>query len=190
MGARCSMTSGPRKGSTFERTICRQLSRWVSNGARDDLFWRNVISGGQFTFAARKGKAVGVPGDLRATDPQGFEFLSLFMVECKHHKSIHLEQYLFDRAGTSPLAKIIEHARAEAAGAGLEYLLIAKQNQREAMVFASTPVGWAAWRTAHPPRAFSSHVLHNGLVTMMPISSFLLARPSLFLQRVRKASHG
>jgi len=184
------MVSGPRKGSAFERTICRQFSLWISNGARDDLFWRNVISGGQFTFAARQGRKTGVPGDLRATDPLGFAFLSLFLVECKHHKSIHLEQYLFDRVGSSPLAKIIDRARQDAANSSLNYIVIAKQNQREAMAFVSSEVGEVVRYAAHPPRAFLAHNLHNGREVMMPISSFLLARPSILLTRMGNQGHG
>ena len=182
------MVSGARKGSAYERTLCRQFSLWITNGKRDDIFWRNITSGAQFTSAARRGRQTGIPGDMKATDQLGYPFLAKFMVEFKHHKNIHLEQYLFDKAGTSPLARIIAKARAEASSAGLEPLVIAKQNRREAMVFVSPPVGFAARYAAHPPRAFYAHVLHNGAITMIPLSSFLLARPSLFLARVDKQS--
>jgi hypothetical protein len=180
------MVQGHSKGSSFERTLCRQFSLWITKGERNDIFWRNVISGGQFTFAASKGRKTGVPGDIRATDPLGFEFLSLFMVEAKHHRSIRLEQYMFDKTdGKGFLAKLIATERKKAETAKLHWLVIAKQNNREPMVFCTPEVMVSVLACAYPLRAFVMHLLHNNSVAMMPLSSFLLAEPTAFLRHIK-----
>ena len=46
---------GKQKGSGFERTICHELSMWISHGKHDDLFWRSSMSGGRATVMFKKG---------------------------------------------------------------------------------------------------------------------------------------
>ncbi len=38
-----------RKGSSFERQFCKQLSLWVSGGVDSDIYWRTTGSGGWST---------------------------------------------------------------------------------------------------------------------------------------------
>ena len=46
---------GKQKGGEYERTVCKKLSLWVSNGTRDDIFWRSAMSGGRATLQRKKG---------------------------------------------------------------------------------------------------------------------------------------
>jgi hypothetical protein len=75
---------GPRKGSSFERRICKELSLWWSGGERDDIFWRTAGSGARATVRGRKGQTTAnSEGDLAALDPIGEPFLQVFHVEMK-----------------------------------------------------------------------------------------------------------
>jgi len=73
-----------QKGSSFERTICRELSKWWSFGQRDDIFWRTAGSGGMATNRGKQGlRTFGQAGDIQATDPAGQPLLSMFSFELK-----------------------------------------------------------------------------------------------------------
>lgn len=83
---------GNRKGSAFERKICKQLSEWWSEAlegtARDDIFWRSSQSGGRATQRAKSGKnTFGSQGDIAAVDPVGRPLLEVFTLELKRGRS-------------------------------------------------------------------------------------------------------
>lgn len=82
------MSNGNKKGSSFERKICKQLSLWWTDGERDDVFWRSSQSGGRATQRAKKGKTTyGSYGDIAAVDPYGEPLLKLFTIELKRGRS-------------------------------------------------------------------------------------------------------
>ncbi len=83
--------AGKRKGSSFERDICRYISNWLSNGQRDDLLWRSPNSGGKATV----NKSSQYSGDICLAYPEfgAKEFMDLFSVECKAYKDLDLFKY-------------------------------------------------------------------------------------------------
>lgn len=57
-----------KKGSQFEREICKVLSLWWSDQERDDLFWRTPGSGARATVRRKQGKqTTDATADLMAT---------------------------------------------------------------------------------------------------------------------------
>lgn len=74
---------GHAKGSAFERSICRQLSLWWSNGKRDDIFWRTANSGGRATVRNKSGKSSVGEGDIGAIHQLGHSLLKHFTFELK-----------------------------------------------------------------------------------------------------------
>lgn len=72
------------KGGRFELEICSLLSRWWSNGDRDDIFGRTAGSGGRFTSRNKTGKFTAFQsGDVTFTDDIGRPLCQLFNIECK-----------------------------------------------------------------------------------------------------------
>lgn len=72
------------KGSTFERSICRELSLWWTEGKDDSVFWRTAGSGGMATRRGQKGKnTLGHTGDIMATDSCGAPLTKLCCIELK-----------------------------------------------------------------------------------------------------------
>ncbi len=70
------------KGSSFERDVCKLLSRWWSHNKRDDIFWRTSGSGARAT--KRKGKKTfGQYGDVQAIDPVGQPLIDMICFELK-----------------------------------------------------------------------------------------------------------
>lgn len=87
---------GKIKGGNFEREICKKLSLWVSEGKRDDIFWRSAMSGGRSTIGLKKGiKRSNQAGDITAIDPMGQFLINKFIIECKSYKNIQLQSMLF-----------------------------------------------------------------------------------------------
>lgn len=90
-----------QKGAAFEREVSEALSLWVSDGERDDLFWRSAMSGGRATVKFKTGKKNQTQGgDISAVHPAGHTFLGQFAVECKFYKELNIETSLLRGYGT------------------------------------------------------------------------------------------
>jgi len=133
---------GKEKGSAWERECGKLISLWLTHGERGDIMARNVLSGGSFTTAENAGKVSSrMPGDMMAAHPLAFRFLSRFSVECKHLKDIGLLQFVLDPRQQNSLALIIALARRQAKAIDCEFMVIAKQNRHDAVVFVDGAVG-------------------------------------------------
>lgn len=87
---------GARKGSAFERSICTQLSEWVTDGKDDAVFWRTSGSGARATVRRRKGKeTVNNEGDIRAESPDGAWLTDTFCFELQSVKSLDILGFLY-----------------------------------------------------------------------------------------------
>lgn len=119
---------GARKGAGFEREVCKALSRWVSGGKAEDLFWRSSMSGGRATVARQRGGVVRQAGDIVAVHNHkaAFDFIKQWYVECKFYRKVDLDSWLIK--GTGRLAKWWKRCRSEANYYERQPMLIVKQN--------------------------------------------------------------
>lgn len=113
-----------QKGGAFERQICKALSKWVTDGAKEDVFWRSAMSGGRATVQGRKGVSVRQAGDITAVAPEGHSFTDEWFVECKNIKDMKLSPFLLSRSGL--LHKFWKKARAEAQKYNRQPMLIVR----------------------------------------------------------------
>jgi hypothetical protein len=133
------MPNGKQKGASFEREICKKLSLWVSNGEREDCFWRSAMSGGRATVAAKGGKRLSAQaGDITAIDPIGNALTDLFIIECKHYKSLDFPALIYNSKGV--LSKFWTKLKGEAELHKKYPLMIARENGRPTIVI-SNPLG-------------------------------------------------
>jgi hypothetical protein len=129
---------GKAKGSEFERDICKKLSRWVSHGEREDLFWRSAMSGGRATVGKKKGKDHAKhAGDISATHPLGHNLTDKFYIECKYYADLKFDSWILN--GEGPLAGFWKVAREQAAEHKLLPMLIVKQNRSEVFMIVPAP---------------------------------------------------
>jgi hypothetical protein len=117
---------GKAKGSAFERSVCVELSLWVTDGKDKDAFWRSSMSGGRATVHVKKGGKNRQAGDITAVAPEGHELMQEFFVECKHVKNLDLDSFMFKKTGA--LWKFWKQAKKQAADHGKRPLIIARQN--------------------------------------------------------------
>lgn len=117
---------GGKKGSSFERKICKALSRWVSAGRHEDLFWRTAMSGGRATVARKRGGNVRQSGDICAVERAGHPFTNQWYIECKAYANVDFGQWVTKDVGR--LAKWWKLCRKEAHHYKKDPMLIIKQN--------------------------------------------------------------
>jgi len=119
--------AGKRKGSQFERDVCKDLSLWVSDGKQEDVYWRSALSGGRTTVARAKGKALNAQaGDISCIHPCGHVFASKFLIECKFYADL---DFLGILTGKGKLVQFWHEAWVEAGKCYKQPLLVAKQNR-------------------------------------------------------------
>jgi hypothetical protein len=123
-----SVGSGSKaKGSSFERSVCRSLSLWLSDGERDDLLWRSSMSGGRATVQLAKGRVnLSQSGDVSAIGQGAYEFCERTFVEIKHYRALQIDRWML--CGTGNLAKFWSRAVEEADKYGKRPLLVVRQN--------------------------------------------------------------
>lgn len=129
-----------RKGSSFERHICKRLSEWWTDGERDDVFWRSSQSGGRATVRGRKGKqTAGSYGDITALDPIGAPLLNLFTLELKCGKSHGSPDDLLTCKGKlecHPFIRTLTQASESSKEAGsMHWMIIERRDRREPCMF-------------------------------------------------------
>ena len=119
---------GKQKGAQFERDMCVTLSRWLTYGDKDDIFWRSAMSGGRATVAHNKyGKRLSNQvGDISCIDPIGNYFISTFAPECKFYASLGYEGLL---TGKSKLLTFWDEIKKQAEIHGKYPILFARQNR-------------------------------------------------------------
>lgn len=118
---------GKSKGASFEREICGSLSRWVSAGTRDDIFWRSAMSGGRSTVALKKGQVLAAQaGDISSVHSEGYCFTNRFFVEVKFYKNLDFAASFNEKGKLSEFWKV---AKQEAQKYKRVPLLIARQNR-------------------------------------------------------------
>lgn len=104
-----------QKGGKFERKICVALSRWVSHGKRDDLFWRSAMSGGRSTVAAKGGKKLHAQcGDITSVDPMGNILTERCYFELKHLKKCSFDDLVRGNSGQGSMLSIWRKTQTEA----------------------------------------------------------------------------
>lgn len=134
------MPNGKRKGSSFEREICRQLSLWWTDEKRDDIFWRSASSGGRATQRMKQGKfTAGACGDICAVDPKGNRLMKMFTIELKCGRSHGNPGDLIDSRGLITKDKWIQtmiQAMTSARDARSQsWLIISHRDMRQSCVF-------------------------------------------------------
>ena len=121
------------KGAAFERDMCRVLSLWVTDGARQDVFWRSAMSGGRARVRYNKGEQPDVGGgDITAVAPAGHSLTDLFIIECKSVRDANVLA-LFT-GGKTGVVKFWEQACRDADDFYRQPMLLVKQYRQPVLI--------------------------------------------------------
>lgn len=139
---------GKQKGSAYEREVCKALSRWVSLGKREDLFWRSAMSGGRATVGKKKGLDLAShAGDISATHPDGHILTEHFYVECKRYGDLNFASFLCKQQG--PLARFWSEAIKQAVAHDRIPMLIVREDRGETFIIVPHEAMLTRGMTAH-----------------------------------------
>lgn len=130
------MKNPSRKGSAFEREVCKRLSEWWTADARSDVFWRTTTSGARATNRAAKGQSTyGQYGDIQATDPMGEPLLKLICFELKcGYPTVSVGDLLDTVNGGKVWNEWIKKAKRSAEGAkSCHWMIVFKKGRRQSM---------------------------------------------------------
>jgi len=127
-----------QKGAAFERSICKQLSLWVSGGKREDLFWRSAMSGGRATVHKDKSKVGAQAGDICSIDPMSSELVSKYYIECKNYKDLNFDSYIYSDKGI--LSSLIEETLKQSYLYNKKLMMIFKEARRPIMVATNSVI--------------------------------------------------
>jgi hypothetical protein len=123
---------GKQKGASFEREVCVLLSKWVTNGVREDVFWRSAMSGGRATVGHKRGKQHSTQvGDISCIHPSGHRFCEAFAPECKFYANLDYQGLL---TGKGKLLAFWTEIRLQAKRYNKHPFLVARQNRLAANV--------------------------------------------------------
>jgi len=124
------------KGSSYEREISKRLSKWWTNGERDDVFWRSQQSGGRATQRAKKGKTTkNQEGDIQAMDPIGQPLIDKVSIELKcGYPNFGIDQIIQSKRKNFLLLDFIEQCKRESEPTNRDFWLIVKQDFKKEIV--------------------------------------------------------
>lgn len=133
--------SGMKKGSAFERLMCKYLSEWWSEGKRDDIFYRTSGSGARATQRSKsRKKTYGQYGDVQAIDPIGEPLTKVCTIEIKRGYSKYtfadlLEKSQNPKVKTCLMQQFVEQAEKSCEDASTyAWIIISKRNGRTPIV--------------------------------------------------------
>lgn len=123
---------GKQKGAQFERDVCVMLSKWVTDGQREDVFWRSAMSGGRATVGHKRGKQHSSQvGDISCIHPAGHRFCEGFAPECKFYANLDYQGLI---TGKGKLLTFWNEINTQAKRYKKHPFLIARQNRMTAVV--------------------------------------------------------
>ncbi len=129
---------GKRKGSEFERKVCKDLSCWVSKGTRDDIFWRSACSGGRATVNIKKGgENASQLGDISMVDSAGATLIDNFVIECKNYADLKLSSFIYGTPKSEGVLKFWGDLSDICNGAQKLPMLVCKENGKPALIAVS-----------------------------------------------------
>lgn len=135
---------GARKGPEFERTVCKLLSNWLSDGKSQDLLWRSAASGARSTTRA-KATSIGIAdsaGDISAISSEARVFTSTFCIECKSYNDLLIQQLHYGKLQweSTRIGGWWKQATRDASSVNKLPLLIVKGNGTDILVVMQEPV--------------------------------------------------
>lgn len=129
---------GKSKGNQFEILISKDISRWLTNNDRDDLFWRSSNSGGRQTVRYKQGiDTHNQAGDITVTHPDGELFISIFCLECKHYAKAGIWSIITKTRGNTIIGWWETHIK-KSKEVNKYPILIVRQNNRPILFICNT----------------------------------------------------
>ena len=136
------MANGKAKGSGYERTICKFLSKWLNGKEKPYVWWRSPSSGGLATITAQNPN---LTGDIIAVLPEGNFFTDVFSIEIKSGYPKSSFHKFFKKLKNNEILQFWEQSKHDASKSNKEPMVIWKKDRKEPLVFVTENVVLKLW---------------------------------------------
>jgi len=131
------MANGKAKGSGYERTICKMLSKWLNGKEKPYVWWRSPSSGGLATITAQNPN---LTGDIISVLPEGNFLTDIFSIEVKTGYPKSSFHKFFKKVKNNEILQFWKQAKLDASKSNKEPMLIYKKDRKEPLLFISENV--------------------------------------------------
>lgn len=124
------------KGGEYERKVAKILSKWWTNGERDDVIWRSQNSGGRATNRYQKGKSTAnAQGDLAYSDEIAKPLFDIVTIEVKRGYPQTNPLDIIDANNHNELETFWKQVTRDSVIIGTNPILILKRDRRDPVIF-------------------------------------------------------
>ncbi len=131
------MANGKAKGSGYERTICKFLTKWLTGKEKPYVWWRSPSSGGLATITAQNPN---LTGDIIAVLPEGHFLTNVFSIEIKSGYPKSSFHKFFKKIKNNEILQFWEQSKKDASKSDKEPMVIWKKDRKEPLLFVSERV--------------------------------------------------
>ena len=126
------MSNGKSKGSSYERTICKMLTKWYSGKEKPYIWWRSPSSGGLATVTAQNPD---LTGDIISVLPEGNFLTDIFSIEIKAGYPKSSFNKFFKKVKNNEILQFWEQSIRDCYKNCKEPMVIYKKDRQEPLIF-------------------------------------------------------
>jgi len=126
------MGNGKAKGSGYERTICKFLTKWLTNKEKPYVWWRSPSSGALATITAQNPN---LTGDIISVLPEGHFLTDIFSIEIKNGYPKSSFHKFFSQSKNNEIMKFWNQAKEDIKDNKKEPMLIWKKDRKDPLLF-------------------------------------------------------
>ena len=131
------MANGKAKGSGYERTICKMLTKWYSGKDKPYIWWRSPSSGGLATITAQNPD---LTGDIISVSPDGNFLTDIFSIEIKAGYPKSSFNKFFKGVKNNEILQFWEQSMRDCIKNNKEPMVIYKKDRQEALIFITEKI--------------------------------------------------
>jgi len=121
--------NGSHKGSKFERTVCRKLSKWVTGSETPECFWRSAGSGAMATKDQKSSQTGDIIPVQHKHHMDQFSLTNHFIIECKNYNDFRFDFMIDSKYDKSNISVWWMKLMGQCIGDGKMPMLIVKKNR-------------------------------------------------------------
>ena len=126
------MSNGKAKGSGYERTICKMLTKWKSGKEKPYIWWRSPSSGALATITAQNPD---LTGDIISVLPEGHFLTDLFSIEIKAGYPKSSFHKFFKKVKNNEILQFWEQSLKDCEQSKKEPMVIYKKDRQNPLLF-------------------------------------------------------
>lgn len=126
------MGNGKAKGSGYERTICKMLTKWLTGKEKPYVYWRSPSSGALATITAQNPN---LTGDIISVLPEGNFLTDIFSIEVKAGYPKSSFNKFFKDIKNNELMQFWEQSLKDCVQSKKEPMVLYKKDRKEPLIF-------------------------------------------------------